>query len=421
MASAKPRQQRLRASCDGCFLAKVKCSKARPICSRCLACGIECRYSPSSRAGKPKSDASSNMQSAMAADMSSMSSLSPVSDDKGMVYPSHPGHHAVPGLYKLETGWHTPPTSVDGGMSRSHSMSGLALMGVETSPAGHGDQAMAGEMYSGGMPWTPPNDMSAQFVESPGIAAPLGHGHGRSQSYDFSMPGTMGPWTDPNADMYAFGQAQLPTPGSMPPNYFPSPTATPHLRPSPRHKSASAGSSGPSGSCTCFTACLQSLHALHDASSPSSSPPFDIVLELNRKAVGGCASMMNCPRCMSRSGTHTAAMLLATIMGKIASFYKNASHTCFENGAMPSAASPSALGVSLGAYTLAGEDSRWFRVEFLVRELRKFQEVYAQFTEVCAGLSEDGGVSKAMIGYLDHTLRSTMEIIDHRRSDMAFA
>lgn len=44
--STKPR---LRASCDGCFFAKVKCSKTRPICSRCLTVGLVCNYSPSSR------------------------------------------------------------------------------------------------------------------------------------------------------------------------------------------------------------------------------------------------------------------------------------------------------------------------------------------------------------------------------------
>ncbi|KAK8127916.1 hypothetical protein PG984_009024 [Apiospora sp. TS-2023a] len=49
-----------RASCDACFRARVKCSKARPICSRCLAVGIECHYSHSSRTGKSKTDASSS-------------------------------------------------------------------------------------------------------------------------------------------------------------------------------------------------------------------------------------------------------------------------------------------------------------------------------------------------------------------------
>jgi len=412
MASAKPRQQRLRASCDGCFLAKVKCSKARPICSRCLACGIECRYSPSSRTGKPKSDSNASLQSSMAADISAMS---PVSDDtKGIVY-----QNAVPRLYKLETGWQTPPTSVDGGMSRSHSMSGLALMGIDTSPVAPADAAMVADMYAAGIPWTPPNDMSGQFVESPNMAAHMGQGHARSQSYDYSMGHPMGQWSDPNhQDMYAFTQAQLPTPGSMQPTYFPSPTATPQIRPSPRHKPAPIGSSGSSASCTCFTACLQSLQALHNASSPA-NPPFDLVLSLNRKAVEGCASMLSCQRCMSRSGTHTAAMLLATVIGKITSFYKNASHTYFENGSMQPAASPNALGVSLGGYTLMGEDGRWLEMEILVRELRKLEEVYAQFREVCADLSEDPEVSKAMIGYLSHTLGSTLEVVHHRKGDVS--
>ncbi|KAK3378564.1 hypothetical protein B0H63DRAFT_251221 [Podospora didyma] len=409
MSSSKPRQPRLRASCDGCFLAKVKCSKARPICSRCLACGIECRYSPSSRAGKPKSDGSSSMQSSVPADMSGMS---PMSDEKGMLYSTH---QSVSGLYKLETGWSTPPTSVDGGMSRSHSMSGLAMMGVDT---GAVDPTVGGDMYSASMPWTPPNDMAAQYVDSPVMADQLGHG--RSHSYDLAMSASMASWADPSAhDMYGYAQSQLPTPASMSANFFPSPTATPHMRPSPRHKTSSSGSGG---SCTCFTACLQSLQALHNASSPASPPSFDLVLSLNRKAVEGCASMLGCARCMSRSGTHTAAMLLATVIGKITSFYKNASHTYFENGAISSAASPTALGVSLGAYTLMGEEGRWLELEILARELRKLEEVYAQFREVCADLSEDPEVSKAMIGYLGHTLGTTLEVIHHRKGgDMHYA
>ena len=415
--STKPRQPRLRASCDGCFLAKVKCSKARPICSRCLACGIECRYSPSSRAGKPKSDANSH-HGHTASDMNGMS---PISDDKGMVYPAQ---QPVPALYKIETGWNTPPTSVDGGMSRSHSMSsGLAMLAVETSSAGPPDVNSVADMYASGMPWTPPNDMSSQMGESPVMTAALSHNHSRSQSYDVAMSASMTNWMDPHGhDMFGYGQAQVPTPVSMAPNYFPSPSATPNLRPAPRHKSSSHGSVGSGGSCTCFTACLQSLQALHNASSPG-SPPFDLVLSLNRKAVEGCASMLACSRCMSRSGTHTAAMLLGTVIGKITSFYKSASHSYFESGAMTSAISPSSsgLGVSLGAYHVNGEDGRWLELEILARELRKLEEVYARFREVCGDLSEDPDVSKAMLGYLGHTLGSTLEVIHHRRGDIVYS
>lgn len=340
---------------------------------------------------------------------------SPVSDDKGMMYSGHPVN-----LYKLETGWNTPPTSVDGSMSRSHSMSGLAMMGVESGAACHMDPTMAADMYSAGMPWTPPNDMTSQYMDSPAMAAQLGHG--RTHSYDFAMSASMPQWTDPTTpDMYAYSQAQIPTPGaSMSAPYFPSPTTTPQLRSAPRTKSSPSGSGNSGGgSCTCFTACLQSLQALHNASTPA-APPFDLVLSLNRKAVEGCASMLSCTKCMSRSGTHTAAMLLATVIGKITSFYKNASHTYFENDAIPANASPNALGVSLGGYTLMGEEGRWLELQILARELRKLEEVYAQFREVCADLSEDPEVSRAMIGYLGHNLGSTLEVIHHRKGDISY-
>jgi hypothetical protein len=112
-------------------------------------------------------------------------------------------------------------------------------------------------------------------------------------------------------------------------------------------------------------------------------------------------------------------MLLATVIGKITSFYKNASHAYFENGFFPTMGSPNALGVAIGQYTLMGDDGRWLELEILARELRKLEEVYAQFKDVCADLSEDPEVSKAMIGYLGHNLGSTLEVIHQRKGDAA--
>jgi hypothetical protein len=47
--SFERRTDKLRASCDACYLAKVKCSKSRPLCQRCLVSGTNCAYSPSAR------------------------------------------------------------------------------------------------------------------------------------------------------------------------------------------------------------------------------------------------------------------------------------------------------------------------------------------------------------------------------------
>ncbi|KAK8124590.1 uncharacterized protein PG998_000349 [Apiospora kogelbergensis] len=391
MASpAKARQPRLRASCDGCFLAKVKCSKARPICSRCLACGIECRYSPSSRAGKPKADASSNNHGHSNPDTNDMAGMG---DDKSMLYTT-PTVQSSEQMFRIDNGWATPPTSVDGSMSRNPSISaGLTLLGVDERIMGeHDSMPVPPDMYAPTMaPWTPPTDISC------------------NQYADVAISNAHMPGAHPNADACEFIVHLLSQPNRN----------AKHEADAPRHKSSSSTING--GSCTCFTVCLQSLQALHNASSPA-MPPFDLVLSLNRKAVEGCAAMMACPKCMSRSGTHTAAMLLATVIGKITSFYKNASHTYFDNGniAINNGSPGGPLGFTLGVYQLNGEDGRWLELEILARELRKLEEVYARFREVCSDLSEDPEVSRVMLGYLGHTLGSTLDLVSHRKGDMTF-
>ncbi|KAK2070219.1 hypothetical protein P8C59_004732 [Phyllachora maydis] len=336
----------------------------------------------------------------------------------------------------FETGWSTPPTSIDGGMSRSHSISsGLTMLGTETNAPGPIDGVVTADMYTTSLPWTPPHDLPSQFADTSGL--PLSSPHA-THPYDVSMPVTAtAGWMDTSPpDCFAYSQSQMPTPASVASTYFPSPATTPSLR-TPRQKSASIGlmtAAGATGSCTCFTACLQSLQALHNASSPA-APPFDLVLSLNRKAVEGCATMLNCSRCMSRSGTQTAIMLLATVMGKITSFYKNASYSYFDlntdlHGVNPISScaangslSPlsSGLGISLGAYQLHGDDGRWLEIEILARELRRLEEVYGRFCEVCAELSDDPDMSRAMMGYLGHTLASTLDIINYQKDDAGYS
>lgn len=130
-------------------------------------------------------------------------------------------------------------------------------------------------------------------------------------------------------------------------------------------------------------------------------------------------------------------MLLATLIGTISTFYKNAYQSYFECGtpnnigdtptsmSSPSTTSTispvSGLGVSLGVYTVNSEDSRWLELEILARELRKLDEVFSSFREVCADLSEDIGLSQAMIGYLGQNLGSTMQVVSHRKGDMGFS
>lgn len=129
-------------------------------------------------------------------------------------------------------------------------------------------------------------------------------------------------------------------------------------------------------------------------------------------------------------------MLLTTVLGTVTASYNNASQSHFHpesspdhagvsppvsaRAAMPNTINVPGLGVSLGAYTVNLEDSRWLELEILARELRKLEEVFSNFRDVCAELSEDAEVSKAMIGYLGQSLGSTMQLISLRKVDLGF-
>lgn len=326
----------------------------------------------------------------------------------------------VPAHQSMSPPVYSPPSSTDEGMTRSHSISRLSMMGIDVAAPAQADLGMPSEMYSYIMPWTSANDMAPQYVDSSASNASLGHG--RSHSYDSNaVAPSMPSWIEPNntVDMYYAPAQHLPTPSSGPGNYFPSPATTPHHPSTPRPMPSQIEPVNTIDQCTCFTACIQSLQTLHNISAPP-LPAFGMILSINRKAVESCALMLDCGRCIGRSGTHMAAMLLATLIGKITSVYRDTFHMYFENGYVPTSGSPNSFDVNVGGYTLNGNDSRWLELEVLGREFRKLEEVYAHFRDVCVNLSEDPEVSKAMIDYLSRSLSSTLEVIQHSK-DMAYA
>ena len=60
------RTPKLRASCDNCSNAKVRCDQDRPACQRCLYVNIQCNYSASRRMGKPPVSAKSGNEKSKA-------------------------------------------------------------------------------------------------------------------------------------------------------------------------------------------------------------------------------------------------------------------------------------------------------------------------------------------------------------------
>ncbi|KAL1792207.1 hypothetical protein ACET3X_009958 [Alternaria dauci] len=71
-----PKIRKMRASCDACSRAKVKCDKVRPTCHRCGTMNICCNYSPSMRLGKPRKNR--NIDGSIKRDMSPAGSYVPL-------------------------------------------------------------------------------------------------------------------------------------------------------------------------------------------------------------------------------------------------------------------------------------------------------------------------------------------------------
>jgi len=393
-SSLKTCQSRRRVSCDGCFLAKVKCSKARPICSRCLTYGVECRYLPMGRSENYRSDNTSN-GNISAPGRTGLSSMS----DKNFAHPI--SEAPSPGVCELGAGWDRH-TSVNGEISRNHSASSEpTCLQVE-----EGSNSVSAERgaYSMSMSWNPSTDASSAFLGVPLL-----------QPYDSNLHAAVTE-TDPSLPhICTHGQSQMPFSTC---SHFPNRSATPKLRPVPLvSESLSPNPAGNVGSCACFTVCFQSLQSLQIATTPA-TVPFDGVLSLNRTALEGCTTMLACTRCLEGSGTYAAAMLFSALIGKIILLYRDSSQSYFENAIGTSPRASARLRVSWGAYHVNTEDSLHIGLEILSYELRKLGEVYARFREVCAGLFEDLEVSRAITEYLDKILASAVETVTNWKRNM---
>ncbi|KAJ8129676.1 hypothetical protein O1611_g3955 [Lasiodiplodia mahajangana] len=393
--TTKARQPRLRASCDGCFLAKVKCSKTRPVCSRCLACGIICNYSPSSRAGKPKPDSSHNAHSNPPHDIQLRSLI----DDKALAYlqPPAPDH-----MFTNDTSWNSTPTSIENPMSRNASLpSNLSMLGINDGQLSQQDPMSAPpELYSATMPWTTPTDIScASFSELPLATTHIQGPHGRSQSFDansMSMQ-TQTAWGgDPNTHDISYPYPQVQTPASISANYFPN-TMTAAMHPTLTYHQNNA-------SCMCFSTSLQSLLDLQTLSLQN-PPSFDTVLSTNQKAVEACSTMLDCSVCLNQPGKDTVAMIIATIMNKVALLSKGAHYS-----------GSGSFSLGLYQYQFHRDEGDWLVTEMMIRELQKLEEVFTRFREICADIHSVPEFPNDLLNYIGRNIRSTLDAAIQRKS-----
>ncbi|KAF1930782.1 Zn-II 2Cys6 regulatory protein [Didymella exigua CBS 183.55] len=404
----KPKPRKMRASCDACSHAKVKCDKVRPTCQRCGNMSLCCNYSPSMRLGKPRKNR--NPDGSIIRDIRRSSSCgpfgsrpdiaprlasdtvesSPEPTDSFYLRPATPNFQFQGPLTNNFDGNQSPPYS-------EASWSNEETMAFQTS-----------------------RDMMLPMTQFAPLSPYNGIGHVRSASLqsqpDYLAPMDNGMISPPVASPLLFGlqdQQSLPI---FEPETF---TLSPPLMAAPQPSPASAAPV-PSHDCTQFA--FQILNSLY--SPPSSQPTFedfnggadglptlDSVLSASKAAVESLPALLGCP-CSANPHFSTT---IAFSITKILSWYQAIA------GVVQDIVSPintrmeafTHTPILLGDFKLEIEDEETFRTQIILGELRKVEKLIDMFSECyCKASSEsaESGVYTSLESLLRTRVRDTFKV-----------
>ncbi|KAF2866751.1 Zn-II 2Cys6 regulatory protein [Massariosphaeria phaeospora] len=414
----KPRK--LRASCDACSRAKVKCDKVRPTCHRCGNMGICCNYSPSMRLGKPRKIR--NPDGSIMRDVSPASSCGPLGPRPEMIPRTTAPYTNESSPEPTDPFFFGPATpeyhfqdafmanTYEGGYS-PHSDTGSFVNGWSTND----DQMMfqsPTEMFAAIPQFPPPQSQSpyaghhvrSSSVQSqPEMFAPMDglHSPPMSGSQYYSM-------AEPSLPVFA-QEKMMASPTPMVPAPLPTPPASATIQ---------------THDCTQFAfSTLNSLYA-PPSSQPTATdfngnanglPTLDTVLSTNKSAVDKLFVLLGCP---CSANPHFSTTIAFTIV-KILSWYQAVAGVNQQGGESPVNTQMEAFTytpISLGEFRLEGEDEDTFRTQLVLGELRKVEKLIDKFAErYCKGANAaetgiEGGVYGALESLLRTRVRDTFKV-----------
>lgn len=431
--------QKLRASCDACNQAKVKCTKDRPFCTRCATHGIYCVYSVSLRAGKRR------------AGPKSPTAVTPVtaSQDQVMTDISPRQLHFEPLTFSPS------PPAVDlhhhrGSNDMYHSMLNLEGASFDTGDHLHDFLDCSSPTFSHGhmvhqgrpLPPTRQDSRSDPFLAPPliqhsstdsdlsaisGIVTPdeLGNAGGphwgTSMSDElFGVDSRAGSQTP--LDMFSY-------PSSAPLSRSPSATFLSQLE-------SASGKEPPSSRCQCFQRICSMLTTLSQVSEPQRTT-FDVALTKNKDAIAMCGATLRCRQCSNDTESVT---MLVSLMAKIISVYKapGSAYLNSINTSLPTLSRDSDDTISngssgsghsyitYGSYRMDKEDDERLKMEIVAIELRKVESLIVGFRERFCGTQmqrpraeHESRLYEAMVDFLAKRLRAEFERLNRRKGKTA--
>ncbi|KAF2832855.1 Zn-II 2Cys6 regulatory protein [Ophiobolus disseminans] len=399
----KPRK--MRASCDACSRAKVKCDKVRPTCHRCGNMGICCNYSPSMRLGKPRKNR--NPDGSIMRDVSPAGSCGPMAPRPDMI-PRTTAHNAYesspeptdPFFFGPATPeYHYQDAFMASGFEGSHSPAYSEAGSLANGWAANEDQMMFGT----------PADLFTPIPQYPTTAPPYA-GHVRSTSLQSqpemfnnintltSPPLTSQPFFPMADPVFATSKVM-----ASPPPMVSAPLPTPPV-----------SATIQTHDCTQFA--FQTLNSLYAPPSSSSSvndlgkseglPTLDAVLSTNKSAVDKLYVLLGCP---CSNNPHFSTTIAFTIT-KILSWYQaiaGVNDQC-ESPVHTQMEAFTHSPLSMGDFRLQVDDEDTFRTQLILGELRKVEKLIDKFSErYCKSAnSAETGIEGGVYGALESLLRT---------------
>ncbi|KAF2739891.1 Zn-II 2Cys6 regulatory protein [Polyplosphaeria fusca] len=409
----KPRK--LRASCDACSRAKVKCDKVRPTCHRCGNMGICCNYSPSMRLGKPRKNR--NPDGTIMRDVSPASSCGPLGTRPDMI-PRTTTSTTESSPEPMDPFFFGPATPEyhyqDAFMSNGGfdgSQSPYSESGSFVSGWSNDDHLMfqsPSDMFPNMQQFPPPPSQFSHHVRS---ASAQSHAEMFQPMEGLNSPPMSSPqfFSMAETSMPIFATDKVTSPQPMVPAPLPTPPSSASLQ---------------GHDCTQFA--FQTLNDLYSppSSQPSPSdfngqanglPTLDAVLSINKAAVEKLFVLLACP---CSTNPHFSTTIAFTIT-KILAWYQaiaGLNQPTVESPTITQMEAFTHTPTSLGKFTLDSEDEDAIRTNLVLTELRKVEKLIDKFSETyCkkANPAETGidcGVYTALESLLRTRVRDTFKV-----------
>lgn len=376
---------KLRASCDGCHKAKVKCTAGGAECLRCKTMKKECQYSPA----LPRMSQKKRMVPSNESESNSPPAACPSvnQDNHTLLWPSTSSQSQSPGPFLSDNveflcsnSFNVDLTDTRWSSWEVHENPTNQVSLSDSHPSKYGDAVFSpipSHLSAASVPSS--NDQSLDYSQDPS-----------SSSIDLSSP-----QVDPT-NWYSPFVGSLRDPSNHLLRYLDHPKTEQN-----QHEPQRDGKRG----CMCLSKLLLAIQSVHK----NPTVAIDVAFRVNREAVDCCWSLIQCS-CTNKLGL---VIIACGLLELVLNSYRSASKSfCGGEDGCSVASTPKfrPVEVTLGGFGIEKEDQQFFLKELVTRSVRKIDSTLLPAFCPCIGL-EAQDLHEALTSHLSHKSKEIIKEI----------